>query len=82
MLNSLANHGFLPHDGRDIDEDTTIAALEDALNVDRSLAEFLHSQAVTTVLNSDGSNTFSLDDLSNHGILEHDASLRFVFAIP
>lgn len=78
MLNSLANHGFLPHDGRAISQNITIAALADALNVDESLAEFLHSQALTTVLDPDGSNTFSLDDLSNHNILEHDASLRSV----
>lgn len=76
MLNSLANHGFLPHDGKDISRDVTIAALSDALNVDPSLGKFLHDKAVTTnpVLNA---TTFSLNDLSNHNILEHDASLRY-----
>lgn len=76
MLNSLANHGFLPHDGKDITQDDTISALSSALNVDSSLSIFLHSKAVTTNPTS-GATTFSLDDLSNHNILEHDASLRY-----
>ncbi|KAI0138289.1 Chloroperoxidase [Pestalotiopsis sp. NC0098] len=74
MLNSLANHGFLPHDGKDITLDITTAALGDALNVDKSLSQFLHDKAVSTNP-TPGATTFSLDDLSNHNILEHDASL-------
>lgn len=81
MLNSLANHGFLPHDGKDISEDVTISALAAALNVDSSLSRFLHDQAVTTNPVA-GAKTFSLDDLSNHNILEHDASLRYLDAVP
>ncbi|KAK9784227.1 putative Heme haloperoxidase family profile domain-containing protein [Seiridium cardinale] len=74
MLNSLANHGFLPHDGKDISLNITISALAAALNVNETLSEFLHENAVTTnpVANA---TTFSLNDLSNHNILEHDGSL-------
>jgi len=36
MLNSLANHDFLPHDGRDITLDDTVHALHSSLNVNQS----------------------------------------------
>lgn len=81
MLNALANHGLLPHDGKDISSDVLVNALGTALNVEQSLALYLFQQAITT--NSDANaTTFSLTDLNNHNILEHDASLRFVMRPP
>lgn len=77
MLNTLANHGFLPHDGKDISANKTIDALKTALNIDETLGKFLFDFAVTT--NPDPNATvFSLNHLSRHNILEHDASLRSV----
>jgi hypothetical protein len=78
MLNTLANHGFLPHDGKDITVDKTISALSTALNFDADLGKFLFDFAVTTNPDANAT-TFSLDDLSRHDILEHDASLRSVY---
>jgi hypothetical protein len=77
MLNTLANHGYLPHDGKNITVNDTIDALGAALNIDAGLSEFLFNFATTTnpIANS---TTFSLDDLDRHDILEHDGSLRFV----
>lgn len=75
MLNSLANHGFLPHSGKNITEEDTVNALYTALNVNQSLGEFLFRHAITTNPTPNATN-FSLDDLSRHNILEHDASLR------
>ncbi|KAK3899268.1 Chloroperoxidase [Staphylotrichum tortipilum] len=74
MLNTLANHGFLPHHGKDITREVTENALFDALNINKTLGSFLFDFALTTnpVANS---TTFSLNDLGNHNILEHDASL-------
>lgn len=77
MLNTLANHGFLPHNGKDISQKHTIDALYTALNINQSLGEFLFNAAVTTNP-APNATTFSLDDLDRHDILEHDASLRFV----
>jgi hypothetical protein len=77
MLNTLANHGFLPHSGKNISEVDTITALYTALNVNQSLGEFLFQAAMTTVP-TPNTGTFSLNNLSRHNILEHDASLRFV----
>ncbi|PYH87754.1 peroxidase [Aspergillus ellipticus CBS 707.79] len=74
MLNTLANHGFLPHDGKNITEQQTISALGHALNIDAALAKALHIGGVTTNP-APNATTFSLDDLSRHGIIEHDASL-------
>ncbi|KAF2652386.1 peroxidase [Lophiostoma macrostomum CBS 122681] len=74
MLNTLANHGYLPHNGRDISQQNTIDALGQALNINSTLAVFLHQEALTTNP-APNATTFSLDDLSRHNVLEHDASL-------
>ena len=76
MLNTLANHGFLPHDGQDITREVTENALFDALNINKTLGGFLFDFALTTNPEKNAT-TFSLNDLGNHNILEHDASLRY-----
>ncbi|OTB00448.1 hypothetical protein M426DRAFT_324312 [Hypoxylon sp. CI-4A] len=74
MLNTLANHGFLPHDGRNITKDTVVNAMSSALNFESSLGEILFDQGV--VANPEPNATFfTLDQLNVHGVLEHDASL-------
>lgn len=81
MLNSLANHGFLPRSGKSITADNIIYALNTALNVSEGLSRFLFDFAVGSnpVANS---STFDLDHLGIHNILEHDASLsRVDFAL-
>ncbi|KAK8065500.1 Cloroperoxidase [Apiospora hydei] len=73
MLNSLANHAYLPHDGKNIDVAITKKALLDALNIDEDLGQFLFENAIITnpVPNA---TAYSLADLSRHNVLEHDAS--------
>lgn len=41
MLNALANHNFLPHDGRMLTEDAVVSAFAEALNFDRDFGAFL-----------------------------------------
>lgn len=77
MLNTLANHGFLPHDGKSITVNKTVDALSSALNIAPELGSFLHKFAVTTNPQPNAT-TFDLNHLSRHNILEHDGSLRFV----
>ncbi|KAF2736484.1 Cloroperoxidase [Polyplosphaeria fusca] len=77
MLNSLANHGFLPHDGKAITENITISALNAALNINETLARFLHEAAATTNPQPNAT-TYDLDHLNRHNFLEHDASLSRV----
>jgi len=74
MLNTLANHNILPHDGKSITLPLTIAALAQGVNFTPELATFLFNFAQTTNPNSSAM-SFDLDHLGRHGILEHDASL-------
>lgn len=46
MMNTLANHGFLQHDGRNITRSNAIAALGTALNFDPDLASLMFDQAI------------------------------------
>ncbi|KAK1959702.1 Cloroperoxidase [Colletotrichum sublineola] len=74
MLNALANHGFLPFNGRGISLDITTRALNDSINVDPDLSKLLYRNAVGTNPDPDA-DTYDLDHLNRHGIIEHDASL-------
>lgn len=75
MLNALANHGYLPHNGQNITQNMTTTALDSALNIPPQFGAFLHQAAVRTNPNGNATNTFNLDHLGRHDILEHDASL-------
>ncbi|KAI1494357.1 Chloroperoxidase [Biscogniauxia mediterranea] len=74
MLNALANHGILPRDGKDITEEDTIAALGTGLNFDTELSRTLYKFAISTNPMPNAT-IYSLDHLSRHNIVEHDASL-------
>jgi hypothetical protein len=76
MLNSLANHGYLPRDGKNITLNITIDALGTAFNIDEELAEFLYDEAIATNPSYPNATEFSLANLVRHNILEHDSSLR------
>jgi len=73
-LNTLANHGFLPHNGRNFTLDIVKKGLRDSFNFTDALTEILFKAAITTNPEA-GAQTFGLDTLSRHNILEHDASL-------
>lgn len=66
VLNSLANHGYLPRDGKALTPHLIRNAIVDVFNIDEALAEHL-----TRPLPS----RLTLADLSVHGFIEHDASL-------
>lgn len=46
MMNTLANHGFLPHDGRNITRETLVEGLHDALNFKASLSSLMFDMGV------------------------------------
>lgn len=56
MMNTLANHGILPHDGRAITKEAVIKAMKQGLNFDSTLAVVMFNQAV--VANPEPNATF------------------------
>ncbi|KAF8855834.1 Cloroperoxidase [Acephala macrosclerotiorum] len=75
MMNTLANHGFLPRDGRNITRENAVYALTEGLNFNASVANIMWEQAI--IANPEPNATFfTLDNLNRHNVLEHDASMR------
>jgi hypothetical protein len=56
MMNTLANHGFLPHDGNNLTQDTVVGALNRALNFNTTLGTIMFQQAL--VANPEPNATF------------------------
>ena len=46
MMNTLANHGFIQRDGRNITKENAIAGLGAGLNFDADLASLMFDQAI------------------------------------
>jgi hypothetical protein len=46
MMNTLANHAFLPHDGRNLTRENVVGALTTALNFDPTVANIMFEQAL------------------------------------
>ncbi|KAK3937390.1 Chloroperoxidase [Diplogelasinospora grovesii] len=74
MLNTLANHGFLPHDGKNLTQEVITTGLGNGLNFDASLTVVMFNAAL--IANPEPNATyFDLQMLNVHNVLEHDASL-------
>lgn len=74
MLNAMANHGWLPHDGKNIDLATIQSAFEAAMGF--STESFISiTQSALAVSTTGNSSTFNLQDLAHHNAIEHDGSL-------
>lgn len=66
MLNSLANHGYLPRNGQNISLAELVQTLSDVVNMDPEATRLVGVRAlsISTTGNPD---TFNLDDLNAHG---------------
>ncbi|PRP85596.1 hypothetical protein PROFUN_06385 [Planoprotostelium fungivorum] len=73
MLNSLANHGMLPRDGKNITADMFADALKKYLNVQWSFWWVVAQTAIQTV--KPGAAAIDLHDLAMHNGIQHDAAL-------
>ncbi|KAF2971576.1 heme-thiolate peroxidase [Xylaria multiplex] len=74
MMNTLANHGFIQRDGRNITRENAVNGLRDGLNFNPTLSNIMFDQAI--IANPEPNATyFTLDQLNKHNLLEHDASL-------
>ncbi|KAK0876215.1 ccr4 associated factor [Friedmanniomyces endolithicus] len=73
-INSLANHGILPHNGKNITKAMANEALTKALHLDSHIANVFAAGAVAA--NPDHSaHSFDLNHVDKHGYIEHDVSL-------
>ncbi len=66
MLNSLANHGYLPRNGRNVSIDQVVNAIDLALNLSPLSSRPVVELAATTSTTGYAT-TFNLDDLNLHG---------------
>ncbi|KAJ7670576.1 Cloroperoxidase [Mycena polygramma] len=71
-LNTLANHGYLPRDGANITVSMALQAAIDGFNVG---ADSIIQAAKFALLSGDAPETFNLDALQLHNLIEHDASV-------
>ncbi|GLE00111.1 hypothetical protein PINS_up008838 [Pythium insidiosum] len=65
-MNSLANHGYLPRDGKNLTPEMIKRAVVEVFNIDEGLAATLVSPLPPTL---------TLADLGVHNFIEHDASM-------
>ncbi|KAI8151189.1 putative sterigmatocystin biosynthesis peroxidase stcC [Colletotrichum sp. SAR 10_70] len=74
MVNTLANHGYLPRNGLNVSLADLITGFTAAVNLDPAATTLVGQKALLT--STTGNNaTFNLDDLDKHGVIEHDGSL-------
>ncbi|WPH00419.1 Chloroperoxidase [Acrodontium crateriforme] len=75
-LNSLANHGFLPHSGQGITVPQFVQALKDGLNVGAQFATVAGTAALASNPTLFGATSVDLNMLDEHNFpIEHDCSL-------
>jgi hypothetical protein len=74
MLNTLANHGYLPRNGQNITAEMVYSAFNASLNFNNSIL-IQATEAALTMSTTGDSTTFNLADTVEHDIIEHDASL-------
>lgn len=46
MMNTLANHGFIPHDGKHLTRDVVMTGLRNGLNFNEDLGSIMFDQAL------------------------------------
>ncbi|KAH9958675.1 Cloroperoxidase [Lactifluus volemus] len=78
-LNALANHSYLPHDGRDISAFQLTSALREHYHLSLPFAALL---SIFGTLICGWRFKIDLGDLAQHNMIEHDASLTYADAMP
>ncbi len=74
MINALANHSILPHNGKGITKSMIIDRLTKSINLSSGIATVFAAGALK-VNPSPSADSFDLDQLAKHGVIEHDVSL-------
>lgn len=73
-LNTLANHGIIPRDGKNLNVPILVKALGETYNLSAEISTVIANGGLKTSSNP-ASGNFTLEDLTKHGLIEHDASL-------
>ena len=73
MLNTMANHGYLPRNGQNVDEPTLRSALQSNSFDPDALADIINE--ALSLSTTGNSSTFNLADTVKHNAIEHDGSL-------
>ena len=68
MVNTLANHGYLPRNGLNVSMSDLVVGLQSGVNLAEAATRLVGAKALTasTTGNPD---TFNLDDLNRHGCM-------------
>ncbi|KAL4752238.1 hypothetical protein BDW72DRAFT_212110 [Aspergillus terricola var. indicus] len=75
-LNAMANHGYLPRNGKNIDLAMARAAISGAFNYEPTTIDFMFQAAIDFNLSTTGNrSTIHLADLRKHDTIEFDGSL-------
>ncbi|KIM77856.1 hypothetical protein PILCRDRAFT_825071 [Piloderma croceum F 1598] len=74
-LNAMANHGILPHDGRNIKFTEMSQKIRTTYNFSSTFCLFVPNYAAGYLKKSYRKDTFDLQDLDLHNAIEHDGSL-------
>jgi len=74
-LNAMANHGILPHDGKNIKFTEMNQKIRETYNFSPSFCLFVPNYAANMLNKSYSKDTFDLVELDLHNGIEHDASL-------
>jgi len=74
-LNALANHGILPHDGKNIRFNELSGKVDAAFNTASTVSSFVTNLAAKMLKKIYKRDTFDLAELDLHNGIEHDASL-------
>jgi hypothetical protein len=75
MINAMANHGILPHDGKDISFTELSTKIRQTYNFASTFCYFVPKSAADFLNRSYWTGRFNLEELSLHNAIEHDASL-------
>jgi hypothetical protein len=75
MLNTLANHGYLPRNGSAFNREKTREVFDRVLNTDSGVTDFFFNAAVNAGMTDGSPETISLSSINVHGNIEHDISL-------
>ncbi|KAI0772775.1 Cloroperoxidase [Trametes elegans] len=77
-LNAMANHGLIPHDGKNIRFSDLSGAIRRVFNFAPTFCFFVPRYIATSLTRNYRTDRFDLSDIDAHNCIEHDASLTRV----